>query len=132
MPDACLACGDAATKLCDYVLGFQIARTLPHPVISNDLVMWRCDAPLCNRHAAHVGNVFMCGKFPGAGADTVDYCPAHGEPRRRGKEGDPMFAEDADYLRRLAWAEVRRMFLKVTPPRGVPKTVLSPLSGSDG
>ena len=117
MNDACLACGAPATKLCDFVLGFQIVRTLPHPCM-DDSAMWRCDAPLCVRHAAHVGNVFMCGKFPGAGADTVDRCPVHGDPSRHDEEGKPMFAEDADYLRRGVWVEVRRMFFKSTPPRG--------------
>ena len=108
--DPCILCGPGApraTRLCDYVFGFQITRTKPHPCMDPNGPMWTCDAPLCDKHATEVGRIFMC---PEPGPDSIDRCPLH-----LGKDdakAEPLFEADAEFLRRQAHAELRRMFMR--------------------
>lgn len=114
MNDACLICGEPATLLCDFVLGFQIVATLPHPVM-DDSAMWTCDAPLCATHAKHAGNRFFSGSKAVEGVESVDYCPVHRESSPL--EAKPMFAADAAFLRRGIWSRLRRQSIHAVLPR---------------
>lgn len=113
MSKTCICCGEPSTKLCDYIFGFQIERTLPHPTMNAD-GMWTCDAPLCDKHAHRAGSIFRCGipqfhvDCPCSGHDTIDYCPLHKDSKR---DAQPMFEADAEYLRQKAHVELRRSMI---------------------
>lgn len=74
MSDACIYCDAPATRWCDVVLGFDNADG---PLASLDTEIFRCDAPLCEAHAVHLGTIFFHGSPAVTGAETIDHCCEH-------------------------------------------------------
>jgi hypothetical protein len=72
----CIYCGARATVWCDLVIGFNNANG---ELATLDTEVFRCDAPLCEAHAAHKGTIFFSGSPEVAGAETIDHCCDHEE-----------------------------------------------------
>lgn len=83
MGNACLFCGQPATRLCDEMIAKPIGdHAKPfgrpaYPVTTMEVMpLGTCDAPICDAHAFVAGHI--CGKKP----DTIDRCAGcHTNPR---------------------------------------------------
>lgn len=98
MVNQCEFCGKPSTKLCDFVLGFEIKEfrnTTPQaafeagrfgefvrgnglPCFSQDdsNEMFTCDAPMCDDCAKKVGTTSIKGDGV-CEVDSMDHCPIH-------------------------------------------------------
>lgn len=101
---ACIYCGSKAVRWCDLVIGFDNSKG---PLASLDTPVFRCDAPLCERHAVFMGNIFFHGSG-GAGCESVDHCCNHEDYWREGMAGgwhpdkerwEPISADEAERRR---------------------------------
>jgi hypothetical protein len=74
MSDPCIYCAAPSELLCDFVIGFE-DPDCDGLYSSFDHEIFRCDAPLCSKHARNEGRVF----FPASmgGMDTIDHCHTH-------------------------------------------------------
>ena len=107
----CISCGNAASLLCDYVIGNELLGTIPTPYIGLESALYTCDAPLCGSCAKHVGSIFFDGAPEVTGVESVDHCPVHADESAPPLV-NPITAADADVLRREAWARIRRRSIR--------------------
>ena len=77
--DETCSCGEPATKLCDWLIGFE--KTARH-VHYLDREVFTCNQPLCDNCGERVGVRFFSGAE--GFADTNDYCPYHSRQKRQG------------------------------------------------
>lgn len=104
----CAFCGRAATRLCDFTIGYEIDEThTKWPCCKSDGECFTCDAPLCEQCREVVGMTTITG-VPTA----IDHCPYHVKIstayRRR-----PMTKHEAERLRIVAWK--RSLFVERQP-----------------
>lgn len=111
--EACMWCGDPATRLCDAPIGFAAIGAMRDEAFNvtglltgsredGSIQMWTCDAEMCDCHATRVG--FICGKA----ADSIDRCPFHAGMEAEPMERLIMFAPEAETKRREVHAVIRR------------------------
>lgn len=103
----CYVCGGAATKLCDFRLGWAIGGYVegpngPYAVFDITRMPYTCDMPLCDACAYPAGRTFVSGQVPAA--DTIDYCPLHAHVATRPEDMRPITPEAAAVARAKAWA----------------------------
>lgn len=73
----CHHCGEPATKLCDFTIGYAIKGHNKDGRPYVDMEKWfTCDRPLCES-CATTGGVFSGHGSAGAFRDTIDYCKEH-------------------------------------------------------
>ena len=113
-PDKCIACGKPATNLCDSVIARKataclrdddgsVAQLLSGFDGNGEVVLWTCDAPLCDECAIKVGMYF------GEEIDSVDYCS---ECNKSDTQARVVFEYEVPALRRSIWARPRRSRIK--------------------
>ena len=100
--DQCWWCANAATHLCDAVIGVE--RRADGTVILSET--YTCDAKLCASHARKVGH--LCGDKP----DTVDRCPVHAGAQET-FQGLPRSQAECDAIRRQIRAQALRSRMRL-------------------
>jgi hypothetical protein len=75
--DACIYCGAKAERWCDLVIGFTDPDGDGLFAMDDQHEILRCDAPLCEAHADHQGNIFFSGTPKVAGVESIDHCCGH-------------------------------------------------------
>ena len=105
----CVFCGRAATRLCDFNIGFEIDETHTRwPCCKSDGESYTCDAPLCEQCRTVVGMTTITGV-----PTDVDYCPFH--VKLKGNYiARPMTKHEAERLRIAAWK--RSLFVESQSP----------------
>ena len=116
----CAFCDSPATRLCDFILGFEIAgwtkcggqaalnanrfeEFVPGkglPYTSSGSQCFTCDAPICSACSRHHGNTFFDGDKKHTMVDTIDTCPIH---VTLGAKAPVISAETADKIRMQLW-----------------------------
>ena len=91
--DACIYCAAPADRWCDYSIGFD--NPSGDGLHRIEEKRYRCDAPLCLKHAAAAGTIFWPAAF--GGPDTVDWCIGHAPDERH--FDTPLTAVEADRVR---------------------------------
>jgi hypothetical protein len=119
--ERCAFCGQPATLLCDFVLGFEIkgwtmcnaqaafnadrfeefvpGKGLPYG--NMDSACFTCDAPLCEACAHHHGLIFFDGDKKHTAIDSRDTCPLH--PKEMSPRAPVITAETAEKIRLQLW-----------------------------
>lgn len=69
----CMFCGQKATLLCDYIIGYDGEEDSAGVMLAMPKKMHTCDAPMCRECATWHGNLFFSGVKHGM--ETKDYCP---------------------------------------------------------
>lgn len=112
MKNQCLFCGDKATLLCDFVIGYETVEDEYGRMVRSPTGVHTCDAPMCRKCANWHGNLFFCGKKHFM--DTHDYCPLCDPLYQKGQkirdhyirdiEREPgMTVEQANVIRQAHW-----------------------------
>jgi len=115
----CIACGhQAATLLCDFVLGAAIAGYIRVGPITNNrfmavksakVPMFTCDAPLCEDCAVNKGHFHASGKD--GFTESIDHCPLHADQVQKIM---PLTSEEIEAKRREISVYYRRKRIAVT------------------
>jgi hypothetical protein len=91
----CIYCSAKAARWCDFVLGFEDKRGDGLFSLKEGDKLERCDAPLCEGHARHLGHIHFSGRWPVGGTESIDHCVGHtGSDHWR-----PLRAGEAEQLR---------------------------------
>ena len=106
--EQCIRCGNVATLLCDYIIGWPHNKDEPKYADAKALP-FRCDAPLCDNCGKQVGTMYFHGKH--SGGDTIDHCMIHADAGR--EKIIPMSLNDAITKRRLVHCELRRLAMHI-------------------
>lgn len=104
-PAVCAVCGEHATRLCDFPIGWlSDERRTTAPASS---WMYRCDVPLCDTHAERNGNGVWSRELAEVGIDGVDLCPHCVRLSERGLRRTPIDLERIARYRHTArlWCE---------------------------
>ena len=126
----CATCGNSATLLCDFVLGFEIkgwklctgqaalnanrfedfvpGKGLPYTGSGSE--MYTCDAPICDQCATYIGPIFFDGDKTHTAIESVDVCPLHGG--HQFYRSPIITAEQAERIRRQTWKKPKLLLVR--------------------